>query len=151
LVFILILICCKPIPSTVNLQKESSYSQHALHTRRLRRSLRKTCHATAERLGENDTCYLIIKQVGYNTARLKRWGWEKNCMKEQIKGDRNQLGEYLRHGNNCCALSVTSYCLLHHIASFQSLVNVLLFVWTMEFVLMLLLTTCYHMPVIIEF
>jgi hypothetical protein len=87
----------------------------------------------------------------YNTARLKRWGWEKNRMEEQIKGDRNQLGEYLRHGNNCCALSVTSYCLLHHIASFQSLVNVLLFVWTMEFVLMLLLTTCYHMPVIIEF
>ncbi|EFX89566.1 hypothetical protein DAPPUDRAFT_233375 [Daphnia pulex] len=35
---------------------------HFLFARRSRRSLRKTCHATAERLGEDDTCFIIIKQ-----------------------------------------------------------------------------------------
>ncbi|EFX83985.1 hypothetical protein DAPPUDRAFT_239175 [Daphnia pulex] len=41
---------------------EGKPSLHFLHFRRSRRSLRKTCHVTAERLGENDTCNIIIKQ-----------------------------------------------------------------------------------------
>ncbi|EFX83976.1 hypothetical protein DAPPUDRAFT_239157 [Daphnia pulex] len=43
--------------------KEGKPSLHFLHFRRSRRSLRKTCHVTAERLGENDTCNIIIKQL----------------------------------------------------------------------------------------
>jgi hypothetical protein len=68
LVIILILVLfdfgfCRPIPSNVNLKKESpvcisfTFEGHGDH------SLRKTCHVMAERLGENDTCNIIIKQV----------------------------------------------------------------------------------------
>jgi hypothetical protein len=54
---------CRPIPSNVNLKKERpvcisfTFEGHGDH------SLRKTCHVMAERLGENDTCNIIIKQV----------------------------------------------------------------------------------------
>ncbi|XP_046650384.1 uncharacterized protein LOC124341350 isoform X2 [Daphnia pulicaria] len=68
--------------------KEGQASLHFLHVRRSRRSLRKTYHATAERLGD----------------------------KGERKGQRHQSSEDLRHGNNCSAISVT-ICLLHRIAS----------------------------------
>jgi hypothetical protein len=52
---------CRPIPRNVNLKKASL---HFLHARRSKQK-RKTCHVTGERLGEDDTCCFIIKQVQY--------------------------------------------------------------------------------------
>jgi hypothetical protein len=66
-------------------------------------------------LGEKGTCFIIIKQVQYPQG-LRGEGDKKIVYKGERKGDRNQSSEDLRHGNNCCALSVT-ICLHHRIAS----------------------------------
>jgi hypothetical protein len=76
-------------------------------------------------LGEKGTCFIIIKQVQYPQG-LRGEGDKKIVYKGERKGDRNQSSEDLRHGNNCCALSVT-ICLLHRIASSHPWVNILFF------------------------
>ena len=53
--------------------KEGKASLHFLYARRSRRSLRKTCHATAKRLGEDDTCCIIIKQA-FNSRKAQPFG-----------------------------------------------------------------------------
>jgi hypothetical protein len=48
---------CRPIPNSVNLQKERPVFLQSKVMEII------TCHAMVKRLGENDTCCTIIEQV----------------------------------------------------------------------------------------
>jgi hypothetical protein len=74
---------CRPIPSNVNLKKKRqvciffALEGHGDHNV-------KRVHATAERLGEDDTCYNIIKDA--SCIRYSQ-GWVR-VRKSRIKGER---------------------------------------------------------------